>query len=515
MNNQPNIFVNILQWITSGNLFGAIFPWIREVKPKIEIKQHSMDTIEVLETESVEIQRIFDLQKQNQYVVGNSTVSERKAKLRKFHEVILKYKGEIRDALQRDYGKHPSEVDLSEIYPVTSEIKHALGSLKKWMGSNSRSTPLALLGASSMIKYEPKGVVLIISPWNFPFNLTFGPLVSAIAAGNCVMIKPSEMTPNASALMKKIVAEVFNENEVAVLEGGVQTAQDVLKLPFNHIFFTGSPAIGKIVMAAAAKHLTSVTLELGGKSPTIVDETADIKTAAKRISWAKFLNNGQVCIAPDYVLVHEKVKDALVKEFTAQVNSFYTENPSEAKSYGRIVNSRHHQRLREMIDDAFEKDANIEVGGKVNDEDNFISPTIMTNVKPDARLMQEEIFGPILPVVTFKDLDEVIDIVNSKEKPLALYIYSKSKANANKIISNTRAGATVINQNAIHFFNLNLGFGGSNNSGIGRGHGDEGFKSFSNPRGIMKQHMPNALDLLTPPYDDFKQRLIDLTIKWF
>ncbi len=406
-------------------------------------------------------------------------------------------------------------MDLSEIYPVTSELKHAKRKLGSWLGGNSRPTPIALLGATSRIKYEPKGVVLIISPWNFPVNLTFGPLVSAIAAGNCVMIKPSEMTPNISALMKKIISEIFEENEVAVVEGSVETARPLLDLPFNHIFFTGAPEIGKIIMKAAAKNLASVTLELGGKSPTIVDETADVKMAARRITWAKFLNNGQVCIAPDYVLVHSSKKDSFLREIKKTLSNFYQNNAEKEPSYNRIVNARHYTRLKEVMEDAFQRDATIVEGGNFEESDNFISPTVLSDISLDSRVMNEEIFGPLLPVITYNNTQEAIELIQQKEKPLALYIYSRSNKNIKNFLNNTRAGGTVINHSAIHFFNLNLGFGGSNNSGIGRGHGDEGFKAFSNPRGVMKQHIPNALDLLMPPYNSFKQKLIDLTIKWF
>jgi aldehyde dehydrogenase (NAD+) len=475
----------------------------------------TLQAIDVAETSEQEINRLFELQKANQYRVGNSTVAERKAKLNRLHKVLLENRTAIQKALYDDFGKHPSEVDLSEIYAVTNELKHAKKSLKKWMGTNRRRTPLALMGASSRIKYEPKGVVLIISPWNFPVNLTFGPLVSAISAGNCVMIKPSEMTPHTSALMKKIISEIFNESEVVVVEGKVKTAQQLLSLPFNHIFFTGSPATGKIVMEAAAKNLCSVTLELGGKSPTIVDETADIHLAAKRIVWAKYLNNGQVCIAPDHVYIHESKKKAFIDAIKKTIEKYYSKDASTEASYNRIVNERHYGRLKGSIMEASTNGAEMIIGGEFKDEENYISPTVMTGISKDSKLMQEEIFGPILPLISFNSLDEVIQEINFREKPLALYIYSKSTKNINHLLSNTRAGGSCINHNAIQFFNLNLGFGGSNNSGIGRGHGDEGFKAFSNPRGIIHQHIPNALDLLTPPYNDFKQKLIDLTIKWF
>lgn len=468
-----------------------------------------------VESQPSEIIRIFNIQKQNQFKIGNTTASERIAKLKKLHDAVLKYRPQIKEALFNDYRKHPSEVDLTEIYPVTSEIKDAKSNLKYWLDGERVKTPIAMLGSSSRVKYEPKGVVLIISPWNFPINLTFGPLVSAIAAGNAIIIKPSEITPYATAIMKKIVAEVFDENEVALLEGGVSTSTELLKLPFNHIFFTGAPSIGKIVMKAAAEHLTSVTLELGGKSPTIVDETADIDLAAKRVAWGKFVNNGQVCIAPDYLFVHESKKAEFITSFKKQIETFYTEDALKETSYNRIVNNHHFERVKGYVDDAVSKGAHLEAGGKFNESKDFIAPTLMTNVPRDSKLMTEEIFGPILPVFGFTDLAKVINEINSREKPLALYIYSKRKKNINHIIDNTRAGGTCINHNAAHFFNTNLPFGGSNNSGIGKAHGLEGFKSFSNSRGVFKQHVPNALDMLTPPYNDFKQKIIDLTIKWF
>lgn len=467
------------------------------------------------DTQAKEIKRIFELQKNNQFNVGNTTASQRIAKLKKLHKAILRYRPQIKEALYKDYRKHESEVDLTEVYPITSEIKHTKRYLRTWMSQRSVSTPLAMMGSSSYIQYEPKGVVLITSPWNFPFNLTFGPLVSAIAAGNCVILKPSEHTPHSSALMKQMVDELFEENEIALIEGGVTTSQTLMTLPFNHIFFTGAPHIGKIVMEAASKHLTSVTLELGGKSPTIVDETANVDTAARRIAWGKFLNNGQVCIAPDYVFVHEKKKQAFLDAVKKYLNKFYSEDVSNEKSYARIVNNRHFERVKSYIDDAMEKGAKIEAGGNFDSNQDYISPTVMTNVSKNSSLMTEEIFGPVMPVFGFTDMQEVIDEVNSREKPLALYIYSKSRKNINRIMANTRAGGTCINQNAVHFFNANLPFGGSNNSGIGKGHGWFGFQAFSNGRGVLKQHVPNALEMLMPPYNNFKQKLIDLTIKWF
>ena len=467
------------------------------------------------ETPIAEINRLFKLQKENQFDVANTSAKQRRAKLQKFHKAILKYRPAIKDAMFNDFKKHPSEVDLTEIYPVTSEIKHSIDHLGQWMAKQKVATPISLMGSSSYVHHEAKGVVLIISPWNFPINLTFGPMVSAIAAGNTVILKPSEHTPNASAIMHKIISEIYDPSEVALVQGGIETSKSLLSLPFNHIFFTGAPAIGKIVMAAAAKHLTSVTLELGGKSPTIIDETANIETAARRTAWGKFLNNGQICIAPDYIFVHEQKKEAFLKAVKKHLSQFYTDDASAEPSYCRIVNEKHFKWVNHYIKDAVAKGATIEYGGNVDEANDFISPTVMTNVPMDSELMTEEIFGPILPVHGFTNLDDVLAEINSREKPLALYIYSKSKKNTDKIISNTRAGGTCINHNGVHFFNTNLPFGGSNNSGIGKGNGWYGFESFSNRRGILKQHIPNALEKLMPPYNDFKQKLIDLTIKWF
>ncbi len=469
-------------------------------------------TLTVASTEK--IQSVFSAQKQNQYKIANTTAKERIGKLRKLRDTVVKYKAEIRQALWDDFRKPAAEVDLTEIYVVTSEVKHTIANLRRWMAPKRVGTPLSLLGSSSWIHYEPKGVCLIIAPWNYPLNLTFGPLVSAIAAGNAVMVKPSEHTPHSSAIMKKIIAEVFEENEVAFFEGGAETATALLSLPFNHIFFTGAPEIGKIVMRAASKHLTSVTLELGGKSPTIVDETANIALAATRIAWGKFSNNGQICIAPDHVFVHESKKEQLLDELGKRLKTFYGEDASRSADYMRIVNNNHFKRVKSYLDNSVSDGAKVAIGGKSKADENFLEPTVVTDVPKDADLMQKEIFGPVLPVIGYKDVREVVDQINAGEKPLALYIYSSKKKNVNFILKNTRAGGTCINNNDVHFFNNNLPFGGSNNSGIGNSHGWYGFDAFSNARGVYKQNLPGALDMLMPPYNNFKQKIIDITLKW-
>ncbi len=465
---------------------------------------------------STEIQRVFALQQEHQQVIANTNAKQRIKKLKALHKSLMANKQALRDALYEDFKKHPSEVDLTEIYPVTGELKHTISHLEKWMKPTKVGTPLALMGTSSKIHYEPKGVVLIISPWNFPVNLTFGPLVSAIAAGNCVMIKPSENTPATSAVMGRMIQELFDEKEVALFQGGIQTSKELLELPFNHIFFTGAPSVGKIVMKAAAEHLASVTLELGGKSPTIVDQSANLDVAARRIAWAKFMNNGQICIAPDYIFVHESKKDELVRLIDKHIKAMYGDQPSKSDSYCRIVNDRHFNRLKSYMDNAVEGDIKIESGGSMNAEEDYIEPTIVSNVDREMDLMMNEIFGPLLPVYTYTDLNSVVEEISSKEKPLALYIYSKNKKNTNFIINNTRAGGTCINHSAMHFFNNNLPFGGDNNSGIGKAHGEFGFKAFSNERGILNQWSPfSAIEQMMPPYTGLKQKMIDLSIKYF
>lgn len=463
-----------------------------------------------------EINSIFEAQKQNQYKVGASTVSERKTKLKMLKKAVeVTYRKAFQEAMWKDFHKSKEEVDLSEIFVVTNEINHTLHHLGQWMRDQKVPTPISFLGSSSKIKYEPKGVCLIISPWNFPINLCLGPLVSAIAAGNTAIIKPSEMTPHTSGVINEMISAIFDQNEIAVIEGAVEESTALLALPFNHIFFTGSPAVGKIVMAAAAKNLSSVTLELGGKSPTIIDETADLKTSARRISWGKYFNSGQICIAPDYIFVHESVKDQFVEEAKKTIETFFGSQPSQSDDYTHIVNKGHTARLKNMIADAVAKGATVTTGGTSDEAANYIAPTILENCSPDSLVMTEEIFGPIMPIVTYKNQIEVVNHINAGEKPLALYIFSKSSKNISYFLNNTRAGGTCINNNALHFFNNDLPFGGSNNSGLGKSHGHFGFLEFSNARAIYKQHIPGALELLMPPYSNLKSKLIELTVKYF
>lgn len=451
---------------------------------------------------AAEIDRIYDKQQSRRAEVGATGASERIAKIRKLHDALLARRKEIADALWADYRKPPAEVDLSEVLPVLGEARHAMRHLRRWMKPHRVSTPLTLLGSRSKILYDPKGVVLIISPWNFPINLTLGPLVSAMAAGNCAMIKPSEMTPNASAVMKRILGDLFDESEVAIIEGDATVAQLLLHKRFDHIFFTGSPAVGRIVMRAAAEYLTSVTLELGGKSPAIVDRTSDLDEAAKKITWGKFFNSGQICIAPDYVLVDESVRDEFLKRMQTL-----------GEHSGLMVNDRHAQRMKRLFDDAVARGARVVTGGVF--EGRRVVPTVLTDVPQDALLMREEIFGPILPVLTYRTMDDALRIIHERELPLVLYIFSRTRSVINSVLRRTRAGGTVVNDTLLNFFQIYLPFGGVGESGVGKGHGRFGFEAFSNARGVLEQPMKfSGIQTFYPPYTALKQKLIDFTLRY-
>jgi len=455
------------------------------------------------------IDRIYEAQQTNRAAVANTTAAQRIEKLRRLERAMFAHRDDIRAAMWEDYRKPPEEVDLSEIYPVVSEARHAMRHLRKWMRPKRVGTRLALFGSTSRIVHEPKGVVLIIAPWNFPFNLTLGPMVSAIAAGNCVVLKPSEMTPASTACMKRIVGELFDENEVAVIEGDASVAQELLAKKWDHIFFTGSPAVGRIVMKAAAEHLTSVTLELGGKSPAIVDSSANLDEAAKKIAWGKSFNSGQVCIAPDYVLVEEKVRD----EFLAKLRASFAGLGGD-RSRGILVNDRHATRVHRLLDAARANGAEVLVGG--TGEGRALTPTVLTNVAPDAEVMREEIFGPVLPVLTYRTLDDAFAMIEQREKPLVLYVFSRARDVIKRVLARTRAGGTAINHTLIHFYQLELPFGGVGHSGVGKSHGFYGFEAFSNPRGVLQQRLPfSAIEMLFPPYGAKLQKfLIDFTVKY-
>ncbi|OOG68075.1 aldehyde dehydrogenase family protein [Algoriphagus sp. A40] len=469
--------------------------------------------------ELTEIQELFSNQLQTAIQWRQSTAEERSARLKNLRTWIKDHQLEIRKCLWLDFKKPEAEVDLSEIFPVTSEINHALKNLGSWMKPKSVSTPLPMLGTNAKIYFEPKGTALILAPWNFPFNLTIGPLVSALAAGCPTIIKPSEMSPHTSNLISGMIKELFDPKEVAVFTGEVELATSLLKLPFDHIFFTGSPQVGKVVMKAAAEHLTSVTLELGGKSPALIDDTADLNDAAGKIIWGKFVNCGQTCIAPDYILVPETHKERLVMEMKVFLQKFYDpfyKGISHSGDYARIINKRHFTRIKNLLTDAIEKGATLEFGGNFEESDLFFEPTILSGITSEMGVIQEEIFGPILPIVTYKSLEEAIDLINSKPKPLALYYFGKNPATSKKVQKETSSGNAVINDCVLHFLHNELPFGGVNNSGIGKSHGHYGFLAFSNEKGVLKQRVGyNNVTLLRPPYGIKAKQLIASLIKWF
>lgn len=461
------------------------------------------------------IHRVFEAQRETALRLRTSTAAERIAKLKRLKEVVLAHSEALYEAAWQDFKKPPIEVDLTEITPVIAEINDAVRHLKAWMRPQRVWPTRMMMGTKAWVRREPKGRCLIISPWNYPVNLSFGPLASAIAAGNTAIIKPSEMTPHAAALMSKMIREAFPENEVAVIEGEVAVSTELLSLPFDHIFFTGSPAVGKVVMTAAAKHLTSVTLELGGKSPTIIDKTADLKLAAQTILWGKFTNNGQTCIAPDHLYVHAEVKDAFVQHCVEILESTYGKTAAEQQAspfLARVVNPRHTQRIKGLLDDAVARGAKTLCGGTADVDDSFIAPTLIEGIPADAKIMREEIFGPLLPIISYTDLDEVIRRINADPKPLALYIWSKTQANIDKVIENTSSGGACINHAVVHFLHMNLPFGGVNNSGIGSAHGEWGFKAFSHERAIVRTRLMMAR-MFFPPYTDFSRKLVKIVMK--
>ncbi len=446
-----------------------------------------------------------------------TTTAERLARLQKLRQALAAHRTDIQQAAAADFGKPAPEVELSEIFPVLHEITHARRHLGKWMRPVSVRPTLAMLGTKAQIRYEPKGVCLIISPWNYPFNLTFGPLVSAIAAGNTVIIKPSELTPHCSRLIRQIVEELYPAEEVAVFEGDAEVARMLLELPFNHIFFTGNPAIGRIVMRAAAEHLSSVTLELGGKSPAIVDESADLDSTVHNLVWGKFTNAGQTCIAPDHVYVHERIREAFIGKTVEHIRRVFgrdEQTQRENHDYCRIVNERHFQRLCGLLADATRRGAKIVTGGATHAEDRYIAPTVLTGVPADAAMMQEEIFGPLLPVLPFADLDAVVRAIGARPKPLALYVFGRDRGRIEKVLGSTSAGGSCINHSVVQFLHGNLPFGGINNSGLGNAHGFFGFRAFSHERAVLADRF-SITHWLYPPYTPWVKSLIRLTSRFF
>jgi aldehyde dehydrogenase (NAD+) len=434
-----------------------------------------------------DIARVFALQQENQWTVKASTVAQRREKLAKLKAAVEAHADDIVAAILEDTRKPEGEIRVTEVLNIIGNIQLNIDNLEDWM-TPTQVTPTRNPADAAQIVYEARGICLILGPWNFPLGLTLGPVAAAVAAGNCCMVKLTDLCPATARIAATLIRSVFDENEVAVFEGDVSVATALLDLPFSHIFFTGSTRVGKIVMAAAAKHLASVTLELGGKSPVIVDNGADIEKIAADLAGAKQFNGGQACISPDYVFIKEDQKTRLVEGFKATVaQNLYDENGQIKKdSIAQIVNEANFNRVKALFDDAVAQGATVAVGGQMDATDLTIHPTLLTDVTPQMKILQEEIFAPVLPVMTYDTLDQVIGYIEARDKPLALYMYSNDDANVDKVLSHTSSGGVTINGVFSHYLENRLPFGGVNQSGTGSYHGYFGFKAFSHERAIYR-----------------------------
>ncbi len=440
------------------------------------------------------------LNEQRSFFGSNQTkdITFRLQQLKKLKAAIKKHEQNLTKALWEDLHKSPEEVYLTEISIVTQEIDYHIKHLKKWSTPKRVVTPIHLLPSSGKIIYEPLGVSLIVSPWNYPFQLLINPLVGAISAGCTAILKTSPDAPEIAKAMEKMIAETFDRNYVAVVHGRRQVNEILFKSRFDVIFFTGSPAVGKIVMKYAAQHLTPVVLELGGKSPCIVDKDANLDVAARRIAWGKTINAGQTCIAPDYLFAHKSVKDKLLKKIDENIKKMYGNDIRQSRFYPRIINEKAMERLTFLMEQG-----KIVSGGEFNKEEKFIAPTIIDDITPQSLIMEEEIFGPLLPVMTFDHIDEAVDYINSNEKPLAFYYFGKNKA-AKDILRRTSSGGACINDTILHIANHHLPFGGVGNSGMGKYHGHESFLAFSNQRSVVNSPTWIDLPLKYVPFKYFK-----------
>lgn len=439
---------------------------------------------------------------------GTRSYDFRLDRLRKLKEVIEVHEEAITEALQKDFKKSAFETYATEIGFVLGEIEHARSHLASWMGAKKVGGSLLNFPSGSYVHSEPYGICLIMGAWNYPLQLTFGPLVGAIAAGNCAIVKPSELAKHTSAVMAKMISENFDEAHVKVVEGGKEIAEKLLAEKLDYIFFTGSVKIGKIVMQAAAQHLTPVTLELGGKSPCIIDKTADLGLAAKRIAWGKFLNGGQTCVAPDYLLIHKAIKPRFVRLFKEQVAEMYGEDPQQSPDYPRIINEAHYKRLVDYL-----KQGRVLMGGKTNDDERYIAPTMLDELSWDDQVMQEEIFGPILPIIEFEAIEEAAQLIANHPKPLALYLFSENNDNQKYITEKVSFGGGCINDTVAHLVNTNMPFGGVGDSGIGSYHGRSSFQTFSHQKSVMKKATWLDVPLRYAPYKG-KMKWLKMAFRW-
>lgn len=458
---------------------------------------------------SLEIEQIIQNQKAFYYTGQTKEISFRKKQLKKLKQTIKKYEKEILMALNLDLGKSEFEAYSNEVGFVLESIQHMLDFIDEWAKPIEVKTPLHFQPAKSFIIREPYGVVLIIGPFNYPFQLVMEPLIGAIIGGNTAIVKPSESAIYTTKIIKMIIEETFEPHYVRVVEGEKEVVDALIHAPFDYIFFTGSVAVGKIVMRAASERLTPITLELGGKSPTIVDRSADLDVAAKRIAWGKFNNVGQTCVAPDYVLVHASIYKKFMKKLMKTITNFYGKNPQVSKDYGRIINERHFDRLAQLLDVEKEK---ITFGGRVDRDDLFIEPTILEEVHWESPIMEDEIFGPILPIMKYEDLAIAIDRIRKLPKPLAAYFFSENQKHIDYFLQELPFGGGCINDTVTHVGNIYLPFGGVGPSGMNSYHGKASFENFTHAKSIMKRSSKLANNLLYPPYKR-KVKLVKMVLK--
>lgn len=428
--------------------------------------------------------------------------------LKRLKVVIQNNEELLMEALKKDLNKSQFESYAAEVGYLYDSIRYFTRNLNKWVKVKKVKTPLIHFGSKSYIYPEPYGTVLVIGPFNYPFQLLMEPLVGAIAAGNCVVLKPSEFTPNVSKLIAKLFKENFDEKFIRVIEGGIDTTSALINAPFDYIFFTGSVKVGKIVMKAAARNLIPVTLELGGKSPCIVYEDANLDIAAERITWGKFMNVGQTCVAPDYVLVHKNIKEQFKRKIVKKIKDFYGDNPFNSEDYGRIVNDSHMNRLIDLIDK--EK---VALGGEYDINKRYIAPTILDNVTFQDKVMEEEIFGPILPIIEYEDINEAIKLINKRDKPLALYLFTENKLIQKTVEENVSYGGGCINDTMTHLVTPYLPFGGVGPSGVGSYHGYKSFETFSHMKSILKKSTKININFIYPPYNKYKLKLLKKAMK--
>ncbi|OJH35135.1 aldehyde dehydrogenase family protein [Cystobacter ferrugineus] len=448
-------------------------------------------------------QETFERLRARRWEQARTSAKQRVARLRKLREAIVARREELYQALYADFRKPAAEVESTEVLVVLMELDHALKHVAQWMKPRRAATPLLLAGTRSQVRYEPKGVVLIISPWNYPFQLTLAPLVAAVAAGNCVCIKPSEKTPHTAQVMARLIQDVFDPSEVVVVQGGAAESQALLELPFDHFFFTGGARVGRKVMEAAARHLAGVTLELGGKSPAVVDNTADLKATAERLVFGKFINAGQTCVAPDYVMVPAAREEELLGHLREAIEHAYgkTEEARRASAdFCRMVDDAQFSRVNGLLERSVAQGARVALGGTVDAASRYIAPTLLADVKPETAIMEEEIFGPVLPVLRYDTLDDAVRFIREGSKPLALYIFSQDDATVERLLADTTAGGTCVNTVVMHLTSAELPFGGVGESGLGNYHGEFGFRTFSHERAVLHQGPLFLLKNFFPPY---------------